>query len=55
MTSIVLKRKKDGKIVEFSNSRYSFFKGNIYIWGTGQNKNEKKGRFRSANWELKTN
>lgn len=54
MANIELKRKSDGKVIEFTESRYSFFQGFIYIWGTGKNKKEQKGRFRSKNWELKT-
>lgn len=54
MTTIELTRKSDGKKVTFDDSRYSFYNGFTYIWGTGQNKREKKGRFRSKNWDLTT-
>lgn len=47
MATVVVKSKKDGKVIEFIDSRYSFYQGFIYIWGTGKNKDEKKGRFRS--------
>jgi hypothetical protein len=53
MATIILTKKKDGQTVRIPDARYNFNNGFIYCWGTGDNKNEKKGRFRSKNWELK--